>query len=142
MIRAVLDTNVFISMLFLNSGATFQKLYNALTHNRFQLLTTKNIVQETAQVLKKPALLKHHRMDTAEQEQVIRSILQISQIIPIRTTISIPELRDKNDDMFLQCAYNGTADYLVTGDNDLLVLKKLDQTKIVTPARFVQKLSV
>jgi len=44
--------------------------------------------------------------------------------------------RDKDDDHVLACALETKADYLVTGDGDLLILKKFHKTCIVTPREF------
>jgi len=48
--------------------------------------------------------------------------------------------RDPKDDKFLACAVEGAADYIVTGDADLLSLEKFHAVRIVRPAEFVQLL--
>lgn len=45
--------------------------------------------------------------------------------------------RDPKDDMMLEAAVAGAAEYLVTGDQDLLVLKEFKGTRIVTPREFL-----
>ncbi len=40
--------------------------------------------------------------------------------------------RDEKDNFLLSLAKEGTADYLITGDSDLLTIKKFGQTKIIT----------
>ena len=47
------------------------------------------------------------------------------------------KVRDPKDNMFLEAAQQGKADYLITGDKDLLVLKQFRRTKIVKPKEFL-----
>ncbi len=49
--------------------------------------------------------------------------------------------RDVKDDKFLACGFEAKADYIITGDNDLLVLKKYEGIKIVTPREFLKILN-
>jgi predicted nucleic acid-binding protein len=53
-------------------------------------------------------------------------------------TERVVECRDPTDDKFLELAVNGRADLILTGDNDLLVLKPFRGIPIVAPAAFVQ----
>ena len=50
--------------------------------------------------------------------------------------------RDPKDDMFLACAAACSADFLVTGDDDLLSIGEYQNTKIVTPSQFVEALEL
>jgi predicted nucleic acid-binding protein len=45
--------------------------------------------------------------------------------------------RDEKDNKFLEVAINGKADYLITGDNDLLVLRPFQDVKIMTVNEFL-----
>ncbi len=47
------------------------------------------------------------------------------------------ECRDPKDNKFIDCALSANADFIITGDNDLLVLKQIDDTKIVTVDEFL-----
>jgi len=46
--------------------------------------------------------------------------------------------RDKDDDKILQCALDGNADFIITGDNDLLVLKEYKTIKITKPKNYLE----
>lgn len=65
-------------------------------------------------------------------EEIIRDILSYSQLIPSER-IFVKGLRDAADAKIIACALAGKADYIVTGDKDLLVLKEYKGVRIVTP---------
>jgi predicted nucleic acid-binding protein len=48
--------------------------------------------------------------------------------------------RDRNDQKFLDCAHTGRADYLVTGDPDLLDLRQVGRTRILRAAGLIREL--
>ncbi|MDP4011622.1 MAG: putative toxin-antitoxin system toxin component, PIN family [Candidatus Roizmanbacteria bacterium] len=49
--------------------------------------------------------------------------------------------RDPNDNMFLTLAVKSKANYIITLDKDLIEVKKIDKTKIVTPSQFISEYS-
>lgn len=62
------------------------------------------------------------------------ALASVSVIIPINRTITL--CRDPNDNKFLELAASGAADFLVTGDSDLLTLHPFEDIDILTPAQF------
>ncbi|MEA5489407.1 MULTISPECIES: putative toxin-antitoxin system toxin component, PIN family [Pseudanabaena] len=58
----------------------------------------------------------------------------------IEITESITICRDRKDDKFLELAINRKADYLITGDRDLLVLHPFRNIQILTPADFLTQI--
>jgi hypothetical protein len=48
-------------------------------------------------------------------------------------------IEDPSDNMFLECAAAGKADYIITSDRHLLALKRFGETEIVTPTKFLQR---
>ena len=58
----------------------------------------------------------------------------------LRQKINIEKIcRDSQDDKFIACAVAAQADYIVSGDEDLLVLKKYEQIKIISASEFLKK---
>ena len=47
-------------------------------------------------------------------------------------------VRNKKDNKIIECAFDGKADYIVTGDTDLLELKELKGIRIVTAKEFLE----
>ncbi len=75
-------------------------------------------------------------------DQISRFIsLVISKLEIVEITSQIAGSRDPNDNYLLSLAADGHADYIVTGDSDLLVLRKTGQTQIVTLSDFMQAIS-
>lgn len=74
-------------------------------------------------------------IDFETRTKVLSEIIEFAAIIEPVESISI--CRDPKDDMLLELAVGAMADYLVTGDNDLLVLDPFRGTRIVTPRQFL-----
>ena len=73
------------------------------------------------------------------RSEFISQIIQQSELIEIAEPIIA--CHDRKDDKFLEVAVNGKADYLITGDRDLLVLHPFRNIQILTPADFLTQSS-
>lgn len=138
MVRAVVDTNVLIRYLIRPSVAIRVLIEDLWIDGYFQMVTSPALLSELAEVMARPRIRKLiHPADAAE----LLSILQVLAE-PITLPRTIPEYtRDRKDDKFVACALAAGANYLVTVDQDILVLASLNETKMVTPADFVAALS-
>jgi uncharacterized protein len=128
-VKAVFDTNVLIAA-FLTEGICAKLLIRARKRD-FDLILCDGILQEFKRILKKKFATSPH--ETSEAliilSEATREILgQVDSIKPI--------CRDSDDDLILACAGDAVADYVVTGDEDFLVLKNYEGTSIVTPREF------
>jgi uncharacterized protein len=126
----VLDTNVFISGIFWKGIP--RKVVSLWTKNKIQLLITKQIFNEYIRISRK---LDYKGITT--NKWAVR-IIKNSIIIQDKELTSI--CRDPEDNKFLNCALTGNADYLISGDKDLLTLKKIGSTKIVSPKQFILRI--
>ena len=139
--RVLLDTNVFIShLLSPGRGGSIQAIMEALLAERFTLLLPDEVLDElTETVMNKPHLANKIN---SQQLGVLRTILSelAESVAPIEG--AIPAIgRDRKDDYLIAYAVFGEADYLVTGDKDLLVLEQIAGVAIVTPADFADLLT-
>jgi putative PIN family toxin of toxin-antitoxin system len=130
-LRVVLDTNVLVSALLF--GGPTGMLRDAWKTGRIIPLVSKETFAEFRRVLSYP------KFKLSQRE--IRAILN-EEILPIVEPVEITEevagvCRDPRDYMFLAVAACGSAQYLITGDQDLLVLKSYSSTHIVTVAEFL-----
>ncbi len=131
MIRAVLDTNVLISIAL--PGGHLEPLVAAWQKGRFRLLISQEIFEEYLRVLTYPKfelsaedirrMLEHELWPYAELVKVTSRIRAMSS--------------DPSDDKFLACAIDGHADWIVSGDRHLLNLKVFRGIRIDSPARFL-----
>ncbi len=128
MLKAVIDTNVFVSYFW---GGNPRKIIDLWVEDRFLLLVSPSIIEETGRTLLKVGI---------EEKKVV----ELCEIILMRARLVIPKREleivkdDPADNKFLECAVEGKADYLVTGDSHLLKLIRVDRTEIVNPADFLR----
>jgi putative PIN family toxin of toxin-antitoxin system len=67
----------------------------------------------------------------------LMALLAAAELVAITETIAA--CRDRDDDKFLELAVSGRADFIVSGDADLLALDPFRQIPIVSPATFVER---
>ena len=127
--KAVFDTNVLIAA-FLTEGICAKLLVRA--HRRdFDLILCDGILQEFERVLKKKFAASPHEISEA-----LTILSEATQEILGQTNSIIPICRDSDDDLILACAKDAAAGYIVTGDEDVLVLKNYERIRIVNPREF------
>jgi putative PIN family toxin of toxin-antitoxin system len=128
-VRAVFDTNVLIAA-FLTEGICSKLLLRA-RRKQFHLITCPFILQELERVLKKKFSAANDDIHDA-RELIIEAAQRV--VHPEQTVTGV--CADADDDNILACALTAGADYLVTGDADLLKLIKFRGTLIITPREF------
>lgn len=128
--KIVLDTNVFISGIFWKGSPS--KILNLWANNKIEVVVTKKIVSEYLRVIKK--------IDQSEElSSKWKAFIQKNSIMLIDKS-SIKICRDPDDDKFLNAALTGKVQYIVSGDDDQLILKSIDTIKIITPAQFLNRI--
>lgn len=127
--RAVFDTNVLVAA-FVSEGIC-SKLLTRGRKRQFQLIISPMILKEFDRVLIKKLSATRNEVRNALQivSEAIHHIVHPSQSVQ-------SVCRDPDDDAILACALEARADYLVTGDKDLLELKVFKGIRIVTPRHF------
>lgn len=125
--KIVLDTNVLIAA-FASRGlciAIFE-----LCADRYDIVVSEFIFSEISDFLLNKFKVPHHTISS------IIEYLENSSIVLEYTPLQESLCRDKTDDEILALAERACADYIITGDKDLLVLKKYKHTEIVGPRDF------
>lgn len=125
----VFDTNVLIAAII--TEGICSKLLHRARAGEFSLVSCPFIMQELRRILSKKIRLG--------QDEITSSIEPISEAISkvIEHSIKVKDTcRDADDDNIIACAVAAKADYLVTGDSDLLDLKSYEDIKIITPRDF------
>ena len=134
MIRAVLDTNVFISAVLFEGTAS--QLVEEWSNGRFGFLMSRGVLQEYIRVLSYPKF----ELTEREIKEILAEVL-FPFITPVKVRPISPVVKeDPSDDMFLALAKSGRADVLVSGDRHLLALGRFERTKIVPISLFLQQL--
>lgn len=130
--RVVLDTNVIISATLY--GGNSEKIIRLFTANKFGLILSHAIITEIVHKLKE---LQVENSTTHSLENLFSLYA-----IYVKPTKKLHICRDPKDNMFLEAAVEGKADFLITGDKDLLILKKVKDTLIISPAEFLKMVTL
>ena len=128
--KLVLDTNIYISAFYW--GGNSQKVINRIIEGIDELFITDQIINEISDVMARPKF-------KTEKEIIvgyINTIKNSSKKINIEGKIT-DICRDKNDDDKIECAVTSEADFLLTGDNDLLVIKNYNNIRILTQKEYL-----
>jgi len=136
-VRAVVDTNVIVSALIRPKGRA-GVLWRRLCEGAFTAVFSPELIDEIAAVLSHPKIRAKYRTSPKDLEAIAALFALRGDLVTRQERIRI--CRDPEDDFLLETAVSGNAGYLVTGDEDLLALKKLRRTKIVRPAAFLAML--
>lgn len=136
-IRAVIDTNVLISGLFGIKDSPSAQILSAVRSQKIILVTSPVIVGEIEEVVNRDRIVKHTKMTKGERADFLDKLIERSDVTAGKQLLQLVS-RDTKDDKFLACAFEAKADYIITGDEDLLVLKEYEGIKIVTPREFLK----
>ena len=134
MIRGVVDTNVMISTVLFTDSTPAKAVYSLAEHHH--LLASIDTIEEAHRVIRRRKFDRYFTL--SEREATLESLLAAAEKVVV--TRSITACRDPSDDKFLELAVNGQADYMITGDEDLLVLDPFRGVRIVTPGDFLDLL--
>lgn len=129
--RVVLDTNVVVSAVLLAGSVPRQAFDKALAEGT--VLVSAPVVLELADVLGRERLNKY--LLEEERMRFLVALLKETELVEVTETVT--ECRDAKDNKFLELAVSGKADYIVSGDQDLLVLTPFRGITVLTPAQFL-----
>jgi len=133
-IRAVLDTNVLVSALLFTGSPS--QLIPAWQAGRVRPVVSAEILEEYVRVLAYP---KFKLTDSEIRGLIEEEVLPFVDTVRARP-ISVPTLRDPDDLKFIACAVAAGVRWLVSGDDDLLSLRKVITVEIVSITTFLQQL--
>jgi uncharacterized protein len=128
-VKAVFDTNVLIAA-FLTEGICSGLLIRA-RKQAFNLVLCDDIIREFEGIL-----IKKFKLTSTDIPEISAIVSEAASEI-LHNLDPIPNIcRDPNDDMIIACAIDAAADYIVTGDEDLLILKRYKDIVIINPRNF------
>ena len=129
--RVILDTNTLVSAAIFHTSVPGQAVTKALRECV--------VLRSEATWLELEAVIGRTKFDRyqpgALRSEYIHSVLEVTKLIDV--TVAIQACRDPNDDKFLELAVAGQADFLITGDADLLALHPFRGTAILMPSSFL-----
>jgi putative PIN family toxin of toxin-antitoxin system len=124
-VRIILDTNLWISFLITKN---YSKLTSLLLSGQVILIFSQELLEEFIAVTQRPKFEKYFsQLDILTLTELIDRYAEFANV-----TTKITHCRDEKDNFLLSLAVDGNADYLLTGDSDLLDLKEIGKAKIIT----------
>jgi uncharacterized protein len=134
--KIILDTNVFFSAYAFNN-----KVLALVNHcmEHYDIYSSEAILHEL-----KVKFLDGRMAKVAKNFEIERAISFIEFLekksVIVKTNTQINISRDKSDNMLLELAHEMQAHFIITGDQDLLVIQNFEKTKIYKPSEFIQEL--
>ena len=130
-LKIIIDTNLWISFII---SKKFNLLDDLLFSDKVRILFSKELIDEIQQTI------LEHKLKIYFQSKALKRMLLAFEpfidLIEIKSKIAI--CRIPKDDFLLSLAKDGEADYLITGDSDLLNLEKFQKTKIIQLTNFLK----
>ncbi len=128
-IKVIFDTNVWISFLI---GKKLSIIKNHIENSSIIIVITNQLLKEIKIVTARPKLQKYFAVE------IVNEFIQLLETIAINVAIKPTHFinRDEKDNFLLDLIDFSKADYLVTGDKDLLENNPFKTAKIVSPADF------
>jgi putative PIN family toxin of toxin-antitoxin system len=141
-VRACVDTNILISYLLapLSDGPPSSIVRSALQGAFTLVVAELTLTELSRKVQSKPYLVD--RIPIAMLDQFVASLRVIAEVYPLPSDPLPRVVRDPRDDYLLAPAVLEQVDYLISGDNDLLVLGTFQGVRMVSPREFVAILNV
>jgi putative PIN family toxin of toxin-antitoxin system len=132
--RLVVDTNLWISLLLTKDFARFDAV---LFDSNTKLLFSQELLDEFITVARRPKFRRYFNFD--DLHQLITGIRNKAAFIQVVSDVKL--CRDPKDNFFLSLCKDGKATHLLTGDNDLLELKKVGRTRIMTITDYLSRIN-
>jgi hypothetical protein len=137
-LRVLLDTNQLVSSL-LSARGLQRGLIDAWRNRDFVLVLAPGQVEEVGEVLSRPKIARRYAIPAADREAFLD--LLRNEGIPLPSAARPRVCRDPDDDILRGCAAAGRADYLVTGDEDLLSVRTFQGVAVVSARIFLSLLT-
>ncbi len=131
--RVIIDTNLWISFLLTRD---FKKLDEKIVAGKVKVLFSLELIEEFLTVVDRPRLKKYFNL--TDVEQLIELFDSYGEIIEVKSKVN--HCRDIKDNFILALAKDAKASHLITGDQDLLVLKEFEGTSIITISEYLKAL--
>jgi putative PIN family toxin of toxin-antitoxin system len=132
--RVVIDPNLLVSYLLTHRGPIAQILDVHLAHEDFTLLVCPQLLEELDRVLQYTKFQRYFNDET--HLRFVALIAALGELVDIPD--ELPRVvRDPNDDYLIACALTGEADFIISGDKDVLDLKMVESIQIISARYFV-----
>ena len=137
--RVTADTNTVISGLLWRGNP--RKILDAARDGIIDLFTTQELVGELEGVLSRSRFAKHLAAANVSVSELVAGYAALAELIePV--SIEAVVIRDPDDDAVIACAVASESEAIVSGDDDILSLKRHGAIRMVTAAELVSELNL
>ena len=131
----VIDANIILSAAISQTGLPNQLLDMLFSGRTYELVVSPAIIAEWYQCVSRKSIQKAAKTSELQLQSFIASIIAFSTAVEDSTTAQ-GLCRDPKDDIYISAALDANANFIVTGDNDLLDLAAVESVAIITPRQF------
>ncbi|RJP50319.1 MAG: putative toxin-antitoxin system toxin component, PIN family [Anaerolineaceae bacterium] len=132
--RVAVDTNVFISTVIKPENRVGMIVVR-MRNGEYTLLYAEEMLDELVEVITRDKIWKRYELTEETVNTFVNSIVEHGEKVEVVTVLDV--CRDPDDNILLALALDGKADYIVSGDKDLLELTPFQGIPIVAPAEFL-----
>ena len=130
--KLVIETNLWISFLLTTDYSKIDRFFSS---ENIKLLFSQELLEDFIEVAQRPKFRKYFSL--SDLEELLTRVRAKAEFISVTSIIEM--CRDPKDNFLLALTKDGKASYLITGDKDLLVLKNIGKSKIITLTEYLSK---
>jgi uncharacterized protein len=131
--RVILDTNLWISFLI---SKKFNAIDSLINKGDILLIFSEESLEEFVTVARRPKISKY--ISESAIDEILYLFHKYGKLIKVLSNVG--DCRDQKDNFLLNLAIDSNADFLITGDSDLLTLKRIKNTIIITWNDFIKEI--
>ncbi|MBU2445510.1 MAG: putative toxin-antitoxin system toxin component, PIN family [Bacteroidetes bacterium] len=133
--KVVVDSNIWISVLI---NKSYQSFIKGVIKKEIKIISSRDQLEEISRVITKPKISRHVQRQHIKEFLIL--FLKTVELVEIKERVN--DCRDEKDNFILETALSGNVNYIITTDNDLLVMNPYREIKILTVTDFLKKLKV
>ncbi len=138
--RITLDTNVLVSAFIAKHGHSADLLELSLTVESLELVLSDGILEEFENVLMRDGVRRRFAYTRQDIKKTVATLRNLSKLVSPKSKFHVVR-DDPKDNVILNCAHDGDADYIVSGDSHLLELGRFRDIKIANPKQMMDIIS-
>lgn len=133
--KVVVDTNVLISA-FLSPDGVSARIFKQLEQEAFELLVSEPILAEYEKVLRYDRVRQRHKLSDEQIKRAVEDLRTSATLVEPTVALTVVE-GDPDDDKFFECALDGGAQLIVSGDLRVQAVKEHRGIRVFSPALFL-----
>ena len=136
--RVVIDTNVLVSAA-LSQRSVPARIFKLFEQGTFELLLSEAIFEEYAIALQYDRIRKRHNLTNDQLQQLLNDLRSAAILVKPTATLTIM-VSDPDDNKFFECALEGGAQFIVSGDAAVQAVRQYQEIQVLSPTVFLAML--